>query len=358
MNDSTALIWLSSIQALSEKGLERLLAAFPEPSALWDEPGRAMRVLGAKAMSALREARDEEYLDALLCALEEKDVRALTVMDDEYPARLRAIEGAPPVLYLRGSLPEAERVVSVVGARRCTVDGRTTAERVAHDLAEADVLVVSGLADGIDSAAHQGCLEAGGRTVAVLGCAIDVCYPPENRALLERILDEGGCVLSEHGPGVHTRAYHFSQRNRIISGLSQAVVVVEAGEKSGALVTARYAREQRRELFAVPGSIYSQASRGSNRLLVEGAHVALSAREVLSFMGWQSGATEKPAEKLPELDEQSRRIVEFLQNDEKSFDEIVNELKIEAWELNSLLTILEMQGIIRQSAGKLYRSIV
>ena len=229
---------------------------------------------------------------------------------------------------------------------------------MACDLAASGVAVVSGMADGIDSAAHLGCLEAGGQTVAVLGCAIDSCYPPENRSLLERILDEGGCVLSEHAPGAHTRAYHFARRNRIISGLSQAVIVVEAGEKSGALITAQYALAQHRELFAVPGSIYAQACRGSNRLLVADAHVALSAEEVFSAMSWLSASPEKQAEEPVELDPQSRRVVEFLQNDEKSFDEIVNELQIEAWELNSLLTILEMQGIIRQSAGKLYRSLI
>ena len=157
---------------------------------------------------------------------------------------------------------------------------------------------------------------------------------------------------------MRTRAYHFAQRNRIISGLSQAVIVVEAGEKSGALITAQYALAQNRELFAVPGSIYSQASRGTNRLLVHDAHVALSAEEVFNCMSWRHDAPAQEQAEEPSLDPQSRRIVEFLQNDEKTFDEIVNELKIEAWELNSLLTILEMQGIIRQSAGKLYRSLI
>lgn len=357
MNDSTALVWLSSIQALTGKNLEKLLAAFPEPGALWDEPNLALRVLGARAMAALKAARSEAYVDDLLCALEEKNVRALTLLDDDYPSRLRAIDDAPPVLYLRGALPELTRAAAIVGTRKSTVDGRLTAEHMARDLAEGGVAVVSGLAEGVDAAAHQGCLDAGGQTIAVLGCAIDGCYPPENRALLERILDEGGCVLSEHAPGVKTRAYHFAWRNRIISGLSQAVIVVEAGEKSGALITARYARQQSRELFAVPGSIYSQANRGSNRLLVCEAHAALSAEEVFAQMSWRHDAPAPAQAEELELDAQSRQIVEFLQNDEKTFDEIVNELKIEAWELNSLLTILEMQGIIRQSAGKLYRSI-
>ena len=358
MNDSTALVWLSSISALTGKNLEKLLAAFPEPGALWDEPNLALRVLGSKPMAALREARSEDYLDALLTSLEEKDVRVLTLFDDDYPEHLRAIDDAPPVLYLRGCMPNKARAAAIVGTRKCTADGRVTAQRMASDLAASGVTIVSGMADGIDSAAHAGCLEAGGQTVAVLGCAIDSCYPPENRSLLERMLEEGGCVLSEHAPGVRTRAYHFAQRNRIISGLSQAVIVVEAGEKSGALITAQYALAQNRELFAVPGSIYSQASRGTNRLLVHDAHVALSAEEVFNCMSWRHDAPAQEQAEEPSLDPQSRRIVEFLQNDEKTFDEIVNELKIEAWELNSLLTILEMQGIIRQSAGKLYRSLI
>ena len=358
MDNSTALIWLSGIEGLNGKPLERLLEAFPEPEALWEEPLQARPLLSARMLRALCDARSEALVDELLAGLEEKGVRALTLLDDSYPARLRGVEDAPPVLYARGELPSEERAAAVVGSRRCTADGRLTAGRMGRELGESGVCVISGLAEGIDSAAHVGCLEGGGQAVAVLGCAIDGCYPPENRALLERILEEGGCVLSEHAPGKATRAYHFSQRNRIISGLSQAVVVVEAGEKSGALITAQYAERQGRMLFAVPGSIYSQASRGSNRLLTRSARAALSAEEVFAEMGWRREAERTEPEQAPELDPQSRRVVEFLQNDEKSFDEIVNQLKIPAGELNSLLTILEMQGIIRQSAGRLYRSVL
>lgn len=358
MNDSTALIWLSTIEGLGSKNMELLLSRFPEPAELWENPLAALPVLNSRALALLREARSEERLDKFLCTLEEKGVRALTCLDGEYPSRLLSISGAPRVLYARGALPPLERAVAMVGTRRCSADGRLTAERMACELAEGGACVVSGLADGIDTCAHRGCLQGGGTTVAVLGCAIDSCYPAENRALLEQILSEGGCVLSEHAPGMHVRAYHFARRNRIISGLSQAVVVVEAGEKSGALITAQYALEQGRPLFAVPGSIYAQASRGSNRLLVTSARAALSAADVFSALAWRAEAPAAPSEPTPQLDEQSQRIVEFLKNDEKSFDEIVNELKIEPWELNSLLTILEMQGIIRQSAGKLYRSIL
>lgn len=358
MNDSTALIWLTSIEGLGSKNRALLLSRFPEPSCLWEDPLAALPYLGSRALALLREARSEEYLDGVLCALEEKEVRALTWLDDGYPARLRSIPDAPPVLFAQGSLPPLERAVAVVGTRKCSSDGRMTAERMSCELAEGGVTVISGLADGIDTFAHRGCLQGGAPTVAVMGCAIDGCYPAENRALKEQIIAEGGCILSEHAPGARIRAYHFARRNRIISGLSQAVVVVEAGEKSGALITAQFAQEQGRMLFAVPGSIYSQACRGSNRLLTSAAHAALSAGDIFSAFAWRQGAPAEAREEPLLLDDQSRRIVEFLKNDEKSFDEIVNELKIEPWELNSLLTILEMQGIIRQSAGKLYRSIL
>ena len=194
----------------------------------------------------------------------------------------------------------------------------------------------------------------------MLGCGVNVIYPPENEALAARILDSGGAIVSEYAPSTQPVAGHFPARNRIISGLSRGTLLVEGAQSSGAMITMNYALVQNRPRFAVPGSVYAAASEGPNQLLVEGALACLGERQVLDYFGWQRA--EEPAvmaaDALAELDETSRRLVEILKFEEKSFDELANIMKMSPSTLNSLLTILEMQGIIRQSAGKLYRAII
>ncbi len=361
MDDRSALLWLHSIEGLSQRAVGKLLSEFGDASAVWEQPEEAGAILSGKQFASLLEAHREDFAEQALRRLERAGVTALTWADEAYPTRLRQIHDSPPVVYLMGDEDLSfVRSVAIVGSRKATADGLLTARTMGRELAEKGVCVVSGMAAGIDGAAQEGCLDGRGRTAAVLGCAIDLCYPPEHRALRDRILESGGTVLSEHPPGRRTYPHHFSERNRLVTALADALVVVEAGEKSGALSSTAYAREQDRPCFAVPGSIYSHACRGSNALLTGGARCACSARDILKGMDWEESHPDAGEETAPVaiLDPDSRRVVDFLQDDEKSFDEIVNHLQIEVTRLNSLLTILEMQGIIRQSAGKLYRAVI
>ncbi len=353
-------IWLSSIPGLSRNAFDRLITEYGEAKYVWEQQILAKRVLTERAFEHLKAARTEEYMDGLFDRMEKAGIVAVTQLDKEYPPRLRMIDDAPRTLYIRGNPSlDDEKSFAIVGSRKITRDGMHFTQTVARDLAEAGVTVVSGLALGADGRAHEGCLEGGGRTVAVLASGPEIIYPAEHKALSEQILENNGSLVSEYPPGVRPDARNFPQRNRIISGLSDGVLMTEGGIRSGAMITVRFARAQGRTCFAVPGSVYSSASEGPNRMLVDGDRPALSAGEILSYFGWGSEKDKNDeAHELPEMDETSKKLVELLKFEEKSFDELTNDMKMDSSGLNSLLTILEMQGIIRQSAGKLYRAIV
>jgi len=354
-------IWLSSIQGVSIKTFERLLEEYGEAKYVWEQMILAKRLLTPQVYAKIHAARTDEYMDQLFSRMEEEGIAAVTQLDDEYPDRLRGIGDAPPTLYVRGSLSlNDEKTFAIVGSRKITADGMHITEKFARDLAEKNVTIISGLALGADRRAHEGCLQAGGRTIAVVASGPEIVYPAEHRGLVDRILMDGGTVLSEYPPGVAPEARHFPQRNRIISGMSDGVLMTEGGIRSGAMITVKYARAQGRACFAVPGSVLSAASEGPNRMLVDGDQVALSAEQILDYFGWAECREEDipAAAPLPELDEESQKLVDILRFEEKSFDELAIDMKMNSSSLNSLLTILEMQGIIRQSAGKLYRALV
>ncbi len=354
-------IWLSSIPGLGGRTFEKLMMEYGEAKYVWEQLILARRLLPEKTYERLKASRCNEYMDRLFEDMEREGIAAVTQLDDAYPNRLRSIENAPPTLYVRGSLElNDEKMFAVVGSRKITMDGKHFTRTLARDLAEKNVTVVSGLAFGADRMAHEGCLEAGGKTIAVLASGPEHIYPSEHRELAGRILETGGSILSEYPPGVKPDARFFPQRNRIISGMSDGVVMTEGTARSGAMITIRFARSQHRPCFAVPGSVYSAASEGPNRMLIDGDLPVISAEQILDYFGWGDGGEVVTAaqEELPELDETSRKLVEILRFEEKSFDELAIDMKMNSSSLNSLLTILEMQGIIRQSAGKMYRALV
>ena len=355
-------IWLSSIKGVSAGQFYQLINEYGEPGYVWDQLILARKLLSPAVFRHLREARSQDYLDELFGLMEETGTTALIQLDDDYPDRLRSIPDAPPTLFVRGNrdVVNAEKAFAIVGSRRVTVDGARFTENIAQRLAACGVTIVSGLALGADRQAHEGCMSGGAPTAAVLASGPEIIYPRENEDVAARILDEGGALLSEYRPGVKPATHHFPARNRIISGLADGVLMTEGTLRSGAMITMRYARAQNRPRFAVPGSVYAAASEGPNSLLVEGALACLSEEQVLDYFGWNR--VDEPeamaADALSALDETSRRLVEILKFEEKSFDELANIMKMSPSSLNSLLTILEMQGIIRQSAGKLYRTII
>lgn len=286
---ATAAWYALACAQLGARPALRLLEVFQQPEAIFDatpSEWAARARLSASGCTRLLEAANRK-LDAELPRLERLGIRLLDLYHAEYPAWLRSIADPPPVLFIKGELqPADQQAIAMVGSRRASPYGRHVASELAAALAGHGFTVVSGMALGADAAAHEGCLRAGGRTIAVLGSGIDVVYPPEHLALYERIA-AAGAVLSEYPPGAPPTRSSFPVRNRIISGLALGVLVVEAPEKSGALITAAHALEQGREVFAVPGSVNSIHSRGSHQLLRDGARLVESVDDILEELSWQ-----------------------------------------------------------------------
>jgi DNA processing protein len=274
--------------------------------------------------------------------------------DSRFPQRLKAIFDPPPALYLRGSGdPEllARRAVAVVGARSCSPYGAQVARMLGRELTAAGLLVVSGLARGIDGEAHRGALEAGAPTVGVLGCGIDRDYPAVN-ATLSRRMEEEGLVVSEYEAGIEPAPWRFPARNRIIAGLCEAVVVVEARERSGALITADFALEEGREVFAVPGEITSALSAGSNALLKLGASPLTGAGDVLDALGIDRAATQAD----PEVSQDAERVLALVRDGAAAADELTTRASLDAGAVSVALTELELAGLVAAADG-VYRAV-
>lgn len=351
-------IWLSSVEGIGARRFYRLLSIYGDARSVWDSVGdEQMSFLGARTLRALRAARTQEAFFRLFARMESAGMRALTRVGDGYPPSLLGVCDPPPTLYVRGEAAFPERMFAIVGSRQATRDGKRAATEFAETLAREGVCVVSGLARGVDTCAHEGALAGEGATIAVLGSGADVIYPPENEPLAERILASGGAILSEYAPGRQPSPGTFPMRNRIISGLCEGVLLVEGSATSGAMITAELAAEQGRDVFAVPGSIYAPLSAAPNRLIFDGAYPALSAWDILEHYRWASRpAAGGKKRRLPELDEDERPLVEALLVQELSFDELAAISKIPASKLNSLLTMLELRGIIVKAPGGIYRA--
>ena len=293
----------------------------------------------------------------LLDAAARHSILPIALDDERYPALLAAIVDPPPVLWARGD-PDAlaQTAVAIVGSRAASAYALEVASRLGGELAERGVVVVSGLARGADGAAHRGCLRAGGRTVAVLGCGPDVVYPPEHAGLADEICRGAGVIVSELGPGAPPLPEHFPLRNRLISGISLAVVVVEASEKSGSLITARCALEQGRDVMAVPGSVLGGRNRGSHALLKDGAKVVETADDILEELGWAHGAPSGiPGQKISGNLQETEGLIEKLSPGEAyDLDELSFTLGVEGARLLPLLTDWEMRGVLVRVAGGRY----
>jgi DNA processing protein len=284
--------------------------------------------------------------------LKQADINFVTVVDDDYPALLREIFDPPAALFYRGKLAPEEIAVAVVGTRRCSSYGRGVAENLGRELGEAGVTVVSGLARGVDTAAHRGALAGGGRTVAVLGTGLDVCYPRENIRLMEEIAVRGALV-TEFPPGMPCQPWHFPVRNRIIAGLSRAVVVVEARERSGALITAEMALDQGREVMAVPGNITSLLSRGPNHLLKQGARPVTSLADVLEGIGLDALFTDENRGRIA-LSPIETELVQMLSTEPLTQEAVIQRTRIPARDVLAGLVYLELKGLVRSLPGGLY----
>lgn len=391
MTDVDYWLWLSLKKGMTAAKMQKLFTYFPTPKAIYDMSKselsshkfldkRTVAVLSNKSLERVMEVKD-------LC--HKHSIRILTFDSPNYPDNLRQISAPPYVLYTKNSKSvnlNAYIRIAIVGNRESTEYGEKIAHNFAYDLANNSIAVVSGMAKGIDSAAHRGCLSAGGLTVAVLGCGLDIPYPKENKDLMEQIV-KTGIVISEYPPESEPLSWHFPQRNRIISGLSQGTLVVEAPKQSGSLITARYALEQDRDLFAVPGDITKERSVGTNNLLKEFAIPATSARDIFDCYSFeyseianikklqkQEGISQNDEYKerdtediikkdvvkkvdlnsdfYKDLTEKEKHIIKNLSDEPVNFEKLIILTGLSAGELASTITMLEIKGKIKTHPGK------
>lgn len=359
MNAHELSFWIafSRIPRIGRVRIKLLEEHFGGLEAAWSASAAALRAAGldqgsiaaiVAARSKLDPARELEHL-------RRHGVRALTWHDPAYPPRLREIDDMPPVLYIRGSLePADEWAVAIVGTRRATPYGRQAAEQLAGDLARNGVTVVSGLARGIDTVAHRAALDAGGHTIAVLACGLDMVYPPENLRLAQHIVEQGA-LISDYPVGTLPRSEFFPRRNRIMSGLSLGVLVVEGDLTSGALITARQALDQNREVFAIPGSIFSPAARGPNKLIQDGeAKLVSRVEDVLEELNLTMMVQQKEAKALLPLNETEAILLRQLSSEPIHIDEVQRGSGLPISTVSSLLAMLELKGLIQQVGGMTY----
>jgi len=335
--------------------IRRLEDHFGSLERAWSADGNRLRaILDERAHEALTRVRSELDVGKLQADLEQDGISTVTLADDDYPALLREAGGPPPVLFYRGQLIETDTTaVAIVGTRRVSPYGREVATQIGAGLAEAGVTVVSGLALGIDGIAHQAALEAGGRTIAVLGGGINRIYPHEHRGLARRI-SEQGAVLSEYAPDRKPDAPNFPARNRIISGLSLGVVVVEAPDRSGALITVDFAADQGRDVFAVAGNVTAANSMGTNRLIRDGARLVRSADDVLEDLQLRRAAREEPVQQALLLNEEDRRLLAVLTGEPQHIDDIVESSGMPLPSVSAQLLTLELQGLVRNIGAQHY----
>jgi DNA processing protein len=343
-------VLLTMVKQIGPARFGRLIERFGSAEVAWQAPMLELASAGldrraAESLGTLRGTLDPA---AEWRRLQQAGV-SVTILDDPaYPSALREISDPPPVLYVRGELsPADDWAIAVVGTRRATIYGRQVTERIVGDVARAGVTVVSGLARGIDTYAHRAALAAGGRTIAVLGSGLDRIYPDENRALAEQIV-QNGALLSEFPLGTPPDAMNFPRRNRIVSGLARATLVVEADLKSGATNTANHAAEQGRDVFAVPGSILSPFSALPNQLIREGAQVVTAASDILEELHLTAVVEERAAREALPADPTEAALLRLLSDEPTHVDDLTRGSKLPASTVTATLTILELKGLARQ----------
>lgn len=302
--------------------------------------------------------RNEINLDKEMEKIQKEDLKILTIQDENYPKLLKEIYYPPVLMYYRGQLSDEadEFSLGIVGTRKFTSYGKQVVPNITKGLTEHGMIIVSGLALGIDSLAHESCLEAGGRTIAVLGSGLDKqsIYPSYNRYLVDKIVAQGGLVLSEYPIGTQPLKHNFPQRNRVVSGLSLGVLVIEAPESSGALLTARYALEQNREVFAVPGRIYDKNAVGPNNLIKMGAKLVICAEDILEALDLNLVKDFVATKKIVPDSKQEAEILKHLSHEPIHIDQLTRLTNLDTSVVNSTLTLMEMKGRVRNLGSLMY----
>lgn len=352
-------VGFNHVKGIGPVRMQSILAYFGDPKTAWDAPESELVNSGLppKVTQNLLDVRKNLSLEKVWKHIEEMNIQVSTIEDPDYPTRLREVDNHPPVIYTRGTiLADDSWSVAIVGTRRMTSYGKQVASEIASALTMNGITVVSGLARGIDGIAHKSALEAGGRTIAVLGSGVDQIYPPEHRKLANAII-QNGAILSDYAPGTPPDGINFPPRNRIISGLSLAVVIVEASKQSGALITAAFAAEQGREVFAVPGNIYAPQSKGSNILLQQGARVLLNVQDILESLNLAMVNQHREARQVLPSNATEAALFDVLSDEPLHVDEICAQSALPIDTVSSTLTMMELKGMVRQLGGMKYIAI-
>ena len=370
MNDEILKYWiaLKSIKGIGHVSFPALVDRFGSPAAVFGASVSDLQQtegISRQIAEAIVHFRGWDNVKAELELIRKNDVTIVTYEDELYPGQLLNIYDRPPYIYVRGNLSREDINLAIVGSRAASTYGKYTTERISRDLALQGVTVVSGMARGIDSSAHRGAITAHGRTVAILGSGLDVIYPPENKKLFADIV-ENGAVVSEFPLGTPPRSTNFPARNRIISGISYGVVIVEAGEKSGSLITARLALEQGREVFAEPGSIDSAGSRGTNKLIKQGAKLIENTEDILEeilpqieqrkpLKGFSAPGTLNAASPpMEKLNAAEQKLYDLVSQKRMHIDDLISVTGFSSADILSALTTMELKGIVRQHPGKFF----
>ncbi|MDO8618864.1 MAG: DNA-processing protein DprA [Candidatus Daviesbacteria bacterium] len=349
------LLALHSVNGLGPIRLKELLNRFRDPKIAWEASFAELVEVGlpTKVVSNLIETRKtldpQEYLDSII----KSGIKILTIFDEDYPKLLKQIYDPPVVLYYKGEVDWNKKAIAVVGTRKITGYGRSVTEQFVKDLAFAGLTIVSGLARGVDTVAHKSAIEAGGQTIAVLGGGLNEIYPPENRQLAREIIDGHGVIMSEFAPDEPSVPGNFPARNRIIAGLSLGVLVTEAAYDSGSLITAREAIEQGKEVFAIPGPITSDLSKGPVSLIQDGAKPVFDAVDILEELGVNSsqGKSQVATENMTD---EEKAILELLENEQLHIDNICRSLNLSAAQVSGTLLKMEIIGLIKNLGAGVY----
>ncbi|MBV9578793.1 MAG: DNA-protecting protein DprA [Chloroflexi bacterium] len=364
MDERACWVALNTAPGIGPIRFQRLLSVCGSAQHAWQAPAIELAAAGLerRTIDAVRKLHESTTPEAIVQKLARLQITSLTLLDEDYPLNLRTVADPPPVLFARGSLTAADATaVALVGTRRASGYGMAVADRLSEDLAAAGVTLVSGLAKGIDTVVHRAAVKAGGRTIAVLGNGLDQVYPAQNASLARAIVEtHAGALVSEFAPGVPPDAVNFPRRNRIISGLSLVTVIVEAGEPSGALITADFALEQGRDVLTVPGSIFSPTCAGTNQLLKQGATPVTSADDILDVL--RSSALSAPpavddnalACHVPDLAPDETTVWQALSPEPRHIDALARDLTMRPGDVSATLAVLELKGLARQVGSMLY----
>ena len=357
-NNKLVISWLNSEISIGNRTIEKLFEYFGSPEEVWDNLSDERNNITYIKNEVIDRLVNKKtfYKEKLLKQLEDNNVQITTVLDGDYPEKLKNIINPPCILYCKGSLECLNNIsIGIVGSRKATDYGKWCADKFAKELSNYGITIISGLASGIDTIAHKAAIKNNGKTIGVIGCGINIIYPSKNHEVYKDIENTGGAVISEYPFGMEPIASNFPCRNRIISGLSLGVLVIEAQDKSGTLITAGHAAEQGKDVFCVPGNINSIFSVGTNKLIRDGAKLVMCVDDIIEEIGELKKMKTlhiKKETKIDNLNKIEQDIVNIVKETEKNFDEIKNKLDYPISEILSNLTILEMKGIIVQTSGK------